>query len=73
MKTKTYTIEVPEDLRLGQFLYNVLRDNGFEHHVGIQTFIDGKHESAKYTGVDCYYIGDMEFAMLRDQWIKEDK
>lgn len=61
---KTYTIQVPDGLRLGQHIYNVLSENGYEHNIKIATHFDGKFTDASYTGVDCFYVEDEELLKL---------
>lgn len=71
METKQMIITVPKDLRLGQFLYNVLESNGYEHNVKISTFLDGKWTQDDFKGVDCFYLEDTDFTNMMTNWIKE--
>ena len=71
--TKKITINVPNDLRLGQLLYDVLRDNGYETSAEIKTFLDGKYTHIHHKGVDPYYIEDKELLAMIDNWIKENE
>lgn len=71
MKTRKITINVPNELRLGQLLYDVLRDNGHETHTEISSFSDGKWTEEKYAGVDPYYIEDKDLLAMIDEWINE--
>ena len=71
MKTRKLTINVPNDLRLGQFLYNVLESNSYSHEVNIKLFTDGKYSDVLFKGIDCFYIEDEELLKMCKEWKDE--
>lgn len=52
-------LNVPKELRIAQYIYNIFRD--YEKELSVTLVEKGKFVDRECRGIDIFYVGDAEF------------